>query len=466
MTRRLLVGYLSITLFALAVLVIPLGREFAAHSRDQLLRDIERDAVVVGSLAEEGLESGSAPTGLDAVLKKYAAQPGGRVVIVDVHGHSVLDSSAHPPTRASDFSTRPEIIQALLGRRAEGTRHSNTLHADLVYVAVPVASGGVLHGAVRITYPSAELDRRIASNWLRLGVLSAIVLVAVVIVGFVLAQSVTRPVRRLRAATRKLATGDLSVRVPLVGGPPELRDLATTFNSTTARLEELVDAQRAFVADASHQLRTPLGVLRLRLENLAAELPATSRPRLDAIQSEVRRLGHLVDALLALARADSGQPELRPVDVDAVARERVAMWSPLAEEDGVTLAVDAPNTPVWIVAEDGTIEQVLDNLLSNALDVAPAGSDVTVRVARAGRRVDVHVIDHGRGLPADQRAKAFDRFWRAPDAPGAGSGLGLAIVARLAARSRGDARLDATPGGGVDAVVSLPASPAPARVAI
>jgi signal transduction histidine kinase len=122
-------------------------------------------------------------------------------------------------------------------------------------------------------------------------------------------------------------------------------------------------------------------------------------------------------------------------------------------------------------AVEGALEQVLDGLLANALDVAPPGSEVSVRLARSGALVLVAVVDHGPGMPAEQRARAFDRFWRAPEAPAGGSGLGLAIVHHLAAASGGDAFLAETPGGGLTAGVRLPSAaddprafiPSPAR---
>ena len=129
-------------------------------------------------------------------------------------------------------------------------------------------SNGVVHAAVRITYPAGTLDARVRSNWIRLAALSGLVLLVVTAVGVVLARSVSRPVRRMQDAAHRMALGDLTVRVPTDEGPPELRDLAATFNLTAERLAQLVDSQRRFVADASHQLRTPLTALRLRLETL------------------------------------------------------------------------------------------------------------------------------------------------------------------------------------------------------
>ncbi len=454
MTRRLLLTYLTITAFALAIVVIPFGVVFAGREKNDLLFDIERDAQVVASRSEDDLENGVAPQ-LDTLLADYRAN-GGRIVIVDPTGMSVADSEAigGPP---QDFSNRPEIQAALRGGRANGVRHSETAGTGLVFVAIPVVSNGVVHGAVRITYPTSTLEARVRSNWIRLGVLSALVLLVVTAVGVVMARSVSRPVRRMQEAAHRMALGDLTVRVPTDEGPPELRDLAATFNLTAERLSQLIDSQRRFVADASHQLRTPLTALRLRLETLGPRAAAADRPRLEAAVNETARLGRLVQSLLVLARLDAAPHDVTDIDVAAIVTERTETWVPVAGDHAVQLTSASP-PGLTARAVPGALEQILDNLISNALDAAPAGSTVTIQVARAHEGVDVHVIDQGTGMTDEQRAHAFERFWRPAGAAGEGFGLGLAIVSQLADASGGAARIDTGPGGvGLDVVVHLPA---------
>ena len=464
MARRLLLAYLTITALTLAAVVIPLGWIFADHERDQLTFNIERDAQAVASMVEDTLEA-QRPPAIDAVLTNYRAS-GGRIVVVDRQGISVADSD-DPGGAARDFSTRPEIANALDGHRSTGTRSSETLDRDLIYVAIPVASGGTVHGAVRITYPTSALDSRIRSVWLRLGVMSAVVLSIVAGVGMLLARSVTRPVRRLEHAARAMAAGDLAVRVDTTAGPPELRALAQTFNTTADQLNDLIESQHRFVADASHQLRTPLTALRLRLETLAPFVEEPVRPKLDAAIAETNRLARLVHSLLVLARSDATSAACEAVDLSTAVRHRVDAWAPVAADQHVNLVADCPSDR-WVTAIPGAIEQILDNLISNALDVAPDGTSVTIVVAPGAAGVtDVHVIDQGPGMAATARAHAFERFWRPEHAGGTngdGFGLGLAIVEQLARHSKGHARLDAGPNGvGLDAVVTLPTATAPPR---
>jgi signal transduction histidine kinase len=452
MTRRLLASYLSITAFVLLIIEIPLGITFARAERDRLVAAVERDATVLATIVEDTLEAG-ATSGLDPVAAGYQDRTAGRVVIVDRQGVTVADSDPPAPGRR-DLSTRPEIAAALRGQHTIGSRSSATLGSSFLYVAVPVASQGRVYGAVRITYPTSTVDARVRRVWLALAGVAAVVLGVVALVGLALARSTTRPLRALEQATTAAAGGQLQARAPTDQGPPEVRRLAAAFNDMAARLSRLLAAQRAFVADASHQLRTPLTALRLRLENLEATTPAAAAGDLGAAVAETGRLARLVDGLLALARAEAAPGRREVVDLAAVVADRRVAWAPLAAEQEVELTVHPTSaTPVW--AAPGALEQVLDNLLANALRFAPAGSTVELAIRQAGASVELHVTDQGPGMPADQRQRAFDRFWRAPSADRDGTGLGLAIVRQLLEASGGGAELHPGPDGGLDAVARL-----------
>ena len=236
-------------------------------------------------------------------------------------------STRRPPAPGRrSFATRPEFRAALRGDYATGVRHSSTLGYDLLYVAVPIASGGAVHGAVRITYPTSELDRRIRSYWLVLAGIAAVVLAVAALIGVRFARWIRSPLEGLEQAAAEAGAGDLGARAPVPEGPPELRQLALEFNDMVARVEGLVSAQQAFVADASHELRTPLTALRLRLENLERHVGDDGRPSLDAAAVEVGRLSGLVDELLALARADAGTAPAEKIDLAEVARARLEGW--------------------------------------------------------------------------------------------------------------------------------------------
>lgn len=370
--------------------------------------------------------------------------------MVDAEGRSVADSGRSDLDR--DCATRPEIAAALDGQRSTGSRWSDTLDTNLVYVAIPVASDGEIHGAVRITLPSATVDRRVRDTWIRLGALSAVVLATVGSVGLVLARGVTRPIRRVEDAARLLAEGDLDARAGEVHGPPEIEALARQFDATAERLGHLVEVQRRFVSDASHQLRTPLTALRLRLETMQPS--AEDQPRVDAALAETDRLSRLVQSLLSIARTDAA-PVLADVDLAAVVADRSEAWREVAEQGEVRLVVARPDELV-VRAVDGGAEQILDNLLSNALAVAPRGSRIAIDLEPRPRGGRLVVTDQGPGMTAEQRANATARFWRPAGATGPGSGLGLAIVDQLVTAGGGELSIEAAPEGtGLRVVVDL-----------
>jgi signal transduction histidine kinase len=456
-TRRLLLSYLAVTAIALAFLAVPLGVTIGHREKERLLYNIERDADAMAAVAGGPVGDPHNVSRLEII--QYAARTGSHVVVVDARGRARLDTD-RPDDPGRDYSTnRPEIQAALHGRRVEGTRSSETLRTTLVYAAVPVTENGRVSGAVRITYPTATLDRRVHKTWFQLALLCAGVLFVAAAVGFVLARSLTRPLRDLERAADELAEGDLDARVSTDSGPPDLRRLAETFNRMADRLAGLVEAQQSFVADASHQLRTPLTALRLRLENLEASAVPSDRASLDAASEEVARMGRLVDGLLMLARGAGDRDARIGFDAIPVVRGRVEMWAEVSGERDVQVVFEGPDS-VAVSAIAGAVEQLVDNLVDNALAVSPRDSTIVVRVepAAAGR-VELHVLDNGPGLDSEERQHAFDRFWRGERAAPGGSGLGLAIVRQLAIACGGSARLDERAGGGTDAVVTLAAAP-------
>jgi signal transduction histidine kinase len=450
---RILIGYLGLVVVVLAALEIPLGVQFGRNEQRTLETKVEHDATTIASIAPDTLRS---PTqrrlqAIAGVAFRYRRDTGGRVVIVNRKGVAVIDTNASGPG-VTTFGSRPEIASALRGNVASGTRVSSTLHARLLYVAVPVAANGRIEGAARITYPTSAVDSRIRRYWLVLAAIAAIVITVAIVVGLAVATFIARPLRRLEGAARDVGAGDLSARAPEHEGPPEVRSLAAVFNETVAKLDQLLRSQEEFVADASHQLRTPLTALRLRLENLARDVAPAGRAELDGAVAEVARLGSLVEALLALARADTSRKPTGRVDVDLVVRDRVGAWSALADERGVRLTTVAAAAAPARTSEE-RLRQVLDNLLENALEVSPHGGTITVEIRSTPPWIELRIRDEGPGLKREERERAFGRFWR--NRTGEGSGLGLAIVRRLVEQDGGSVELLEAPGHGLEAVARL-----------
>jgi signal transduction histidine kinase len=455
----LIAAFVGVTIVILAAQDVPLARYLRTVETERVIASVQRDAFILAGSSQTALTS-TAPQdqqALQSTVDVYRARTGALVVVTNRAGVAVA-VSGDEARRGDDFSTRPEIAAALAGRPTSGRRASETVGGEIVYVAVPVLSGALPVGSVRLTYPTATIDARVTNKVGGILIVGLISLAAAALAAALIATTIVRPLRRLQRATEQVAAGDFTSRAVIDEGAPEIRGLATSFNSMTEKIASLVERQRSFAGDASHQLRTPLTALRLQLERAEVNLetnPAAASRDIEAAREETERLQRLVEGLLMLARADQGAVATDVIDVAAVVGERAAIWSPLADERNVTIVAE-PSAGVRARAVPGALEQIVDNFIDNALNAGAAGNEITVSVVRNERWAEVHVADRGRGMPTDQLQHAFDRFWRASTSSHNGSGLGLAIVRQLAEASGGDVALANREGGGLDATVRLP----------
>jgi signal transduction histidine kinase len=445
-----------VALVALAALLIPLAGYLRGVETDRITTTLERDAFVLAGGSEEALEGDGDRAEITALAREYRESNGARVVVVDADGIAIVTSDDDSLRIGDSYASRPEIATALDGEISTGTRFSATLGIDLLYVAVPVLSGPDVLGAVRLTYPASVVNDAVNGKIAALGLATLTTIVASSVVGLIFASGVTRRLRRLSELTEKFAEGDLGVRADESGGAPELRSLARSFNTMAARLTEAMDQQRRFAADASHQLRTPITALRLRLDR-ARELAeagqaAEAAERIAAATDETERLTSLIEGLLALTRSEGDLATLERVDVVQLARERVEHWEPLAAESGIRLTGPVGGRRLALTSP-GAVGQILDTLIDNALAVSESGDPIEVTVTADPDPV-IHVLDRGPGIPEADLAAATERFWTTR--PG-GTGLGLSIAQRLAATAGGRLELTNRPDGGFDAALVLAA---------
>lgn len=458
MAARIVGALVAVTLVVLIALEVPLAVTFEQQRTTEASTELERDALAIGDLVEDDLESG-AETLLDAAVHGYADERGARAVIVDASGVALADSNPTPEVGESvgrSFAGRPEIAAALAGEITIVTRRSETLDETLMIVAAPVRSGGRVLGAVRVSRSRAEIDEEVRRYQLALGAIALLSLAGCIGLGYAVGRWATGALAGLQRTAARLERGDLEARAPVAVGPPEVQDLSASFNAMADRLASLVRSSQDFAADASHQLRTPLTAVRLRLDNLAAT--TGDEEAVDAVLRDIARLEQTIDALLAFTRLDRQPTQPSAIVVETALRERAAVWAATAEESGVQIAVlDGEGLSARVELDPNHLEQVLDNLLANAVDAAPRGTTVELWAQVQGDRLAIHVTDHGAGLSETDRERAFDRHWGMR--PG-GTGLGLAIVERLCANNHASVRLDESPGGGIDAVVLVRRAPA------
>ncbi len=450
MRRLLLVSFLGIVLIALAASTLPFAIFIQGVERDRLLTGLERDAFVLAGRAEEALES-LTPEDLGPVRElatDYREAGGARVVIVDRAGVAVVTNDPEENRVGVSYANRPEFVEALSGSVSTGERFSQTLNTTLVYVAVPVFSGDDVLGGVRLTFDKAAIDTEVNRQLSGIGLVALTTLLLGAILALILSRTLARGLQELDEAASAISRGDLSARARDDVGPSDIRALAQAFNTMADRVGLLVDEQKRFASDASHQLRTPLTAIMLRLEGLRASLAATPKidERFDAIEAEVARLNRLIDGLLALGRAGGHGDDIEAIDASAVCVERVASWRNLAEEAGKHVSAEIP-PGLQAVAIPTALEQILDVFLDNALALEPEGGTVRVILHPDTTTLTLSVEDNGPGLSPEHEKRAFDRFWRGPN-DYQGTGLGLAIAQQLASRSEATLSLSNRPGGG------------------
>ncbi|MDE2478799.1 MAG: sensor histidine kinase [Betaproteobacteria bacterium] len=268
-----------------------------------------------------------------------------------------------------------------------------------------------------------------------------------------------RPLLRLRAQLLRRADDDLS---PLRAGElqRELRPVVETINQQAARLSRQIDVQKRFVADAAHQLRTPLALIHVQLHDAASQAGSSAlQATLDALRQGTRQLGRVVEQLLSLSQAESRHAAMPPrvgLDLADSVREVMLELAMLAEARGIDLGLDpVPEALPRVLADAALLHALVYNLVDNALRYTPAGGSVSLRLELRGPRVELSVCDTGPGIAPELRARVFERFYRIEPAPGGGSGLGLAIVREAAAACAAGVRLESAPAGGLCARVDF-----------
>jgi signal transduction histidine kinase len=457
-SRRILLVLLAFTAVIIAGAMVPLALNAIAHDRSSFTQDTVDDVNTVAAVAQPRLDNPNAPySPLVTVLREARGAGEGLLILRSSPGDTqgtVLTNSGMPAGNWIPLADRADRQGRLAG---EAHQPVTQVTGSWVAAAAPVYSpGGPLVGTVVLARSTNSLDRGILTLWLILGTVGVVALLAAALLASALARWVNRPLAGLDSAARRLADGDLAIRAVVGSGPPELRRLATTFNTMAGRLEALVHGNRAVIADVSHQLRTPLAALRLRLDLLAADTDPVTGHELAGALEELARLSRLVDGLLAVARAENVVPVPVTVDVSEAARERVVAWHPDAREGG-RAGGGAARGPALAWIGEGHLEQVLDNLIANALEALSAGHQITVTTKTTTSGAQIIVADNGPGMNAEDRERAFLRF--STSNPN-GTGLGLAIVHRLVTSNGGTASLSQTPGGGLTVTLDFPGVPA------
>ncbi|WP_171162715.1 ATP-binding protein [Streptomyces sp. I05A-00742] len=437
MRARLLPLLIILMAGVLIALGLPLGAGLANVQQQRLVVDRIDDTARFASLAqyvatrpfETPAEADERLLTLRAELIRYEDLYDIRAGVFYRDGTAMAaapDGWGVPP----DGEGRQAFQEALAGRRSHDPEQVWPWDDRRLTVASPVIRDGDVVAVVVTDSPTGALRSWILHKWLLILAGETAAMLVAVAAAFRLTGWVLRPVRTLDAAAHGMATGRMNSRVVVDSGPPELRRLARSFNEMADNVEEVLEQQRAFVADASHQLRNPLAALLLRIELLALDLP-DGHEEIASVRTEGKRLARVLDDLLDLALAEHAATELQLTDIADLVADRVGSWSPVADRERVALSYTGPAaTTGW--ADPIALSSALDAVVDNALKFTPEDARVEVSLEVAGDRVLVTVADEGPGLTEEELTRVGDRFWRSGRHQNvSGSGLGLSISRAL-----------------------------------
>jgi two-component system, OmpR family, sensor kinase len=449
---RLVLGAAYLVTAVVLALEIPLALNIERRAEADFRSSVFGQAALLSARIADGVAGASnrptapVPPRIAAVVGQ-SGESGQRVVVTDDRGRVLADSSAEAVTR-EPYATpqRPEFSVALFeGRVDYRRRFSDTLGSELLLVTVPVVDRDRVVGAVRVSASRESVEASVRRSWLRLALIGVAVIAAALVLAWVLAGTLARPLARLSETAVRLGSGELDARAS-TDGPKELSAVASSFNRMADALGSNLRAQRDFIANASHQLRTPLTGLKLRLEAIRREGGVAAESAAKA-EAELDRLEALVADLLELARASTQSATVTSVDLADLVSAAVERWSAPAAEAGQTIDI-GQRDPALVYADPGDLAHVVDNLIENALNYAPPGTRITVEADGSDGCAALVVTDDGPGIPVEERTRVFERFYRGSNGrrSGPGTGLGLAIVAELVERWGGQVRLHEGPG--------------------
>lgn len=482
---RLLASYVAILLITLVVIGLALlvFLQTRPLPLDGLIRELTATLldVRIAEVMQIGVQlgQGSVHTEVNLLLSDEAAARDVRLLVVNGRGGVEFDSAGALDTGTRLVETeRAPVIDRPVGRAVmiyQGQFQDTDGH-KWVYVSQPLrpilsqpGSGALLLVAAPVPHPAlSSLFQSFGESFFRPLVQAGLVgLLIAVGLSILIARSVARPLQRMSAAAGRIAHGDLRQRVP-EDGPSEVRALAAAFNEMAARVAASQHAQRDFIANVSHDLRTPLtsiqGFSQAIAEGVTSD-PVAAQHAAQIIHDEAARLHRMVESLLDIARIESGQLAMqrRPVAVEDVLRAVVESLSVRAEDAGIRLTLEAPPRLPRVSGDGDRLAQVFTNLLDNAIRHTPGGGEVAVRAMAAPGTLIVMVHDTGEGIPIDELPRIFERFYQVDKSrqrtQRAGSGLGLAISQQIIEAHGGRIDVASAEGAGTTFTVWLPLDP-------
>ena len=478
--NRLLLTFLAVNFLSAGIFIAWADQRFQADTVAQAESELDSQVHIIGDALRDplehtqGLQNPGTPSpenqgqsyegrSLADLVQSFAQNTGTRVTVLD-QNLSVISSSDPQVKVGASYTSEPEFASIQPGRNLHDIREDPASGEQRLYVAAPIVGRGGPRpaGYVQISVPMAPIYDSLRQTRLTLIGLAALVLTITALASLLIARQTAQPVQQLTRTSEALARGQLAERVT-PAGPDEIQRLGRAFNQMADRLQAMLVRQREFVADAAHELRSPLTSLRLRLEILegqAGQAPELTRRYLKQMDRELAYLQTLVEQLLTLSALDEGERAPRaPLDLAPTLYELADDMAPLVQQAQLHLALSLPDHLPAANVNPQQIRIVVRNLLDNAIKYTPAGGNITLRAESMDGRLDISVADTGVGIPADEQAQIFERFYRVDKSRAGkqrGSGLGLALARALVDANDGTLRVQSEPGAGSIFTVSLP----------
>jgi two-component system OmpR family sensor kinase len=461
--NRLVLLFFAITAAAIAFVYLYVVPQLRSSLTAEKLLRLEEVAAASANQLERAMDAGARQTELRRLLRRQAQDSNARVTLLGIRQG---DAGPEPAfvIADSEFERDAVLPQYLPAATAAGADRiaSGIEHAGgerLAETAVPLTSRGATDWVAVFTSPLDDVDDNVALIRRQILIAGTIALTAAALAGWLAARAHSRRLRRLENAAEQVAEGNFAVPIP-IDSTDEVGQLAMTFNEMQKRLARLDSARKEFIANASHELRTPIFSLGGFVELLdeANPDPESRREFVRTMREQIDRLTKLATDLLDLSKIDADALELRHRDVDLgrVARETAAEFQPAAERHRSKLEVQAGSgEPAVALADPDRVRQIMRILIDNALRHTPEGTPISVRTHQQDGVAGLVVSDLGPGIGAQARSRVFDRFYTGDEA--GGSGLGLAIARELALRMNGTLEV-VSRSGHTDFTLELPAA--------
>ena len=476
---RMVASYLLITILGFAVVLISISAVVENYLVNARVSEQQQDVDSLAWSLTSYITEGEAASLYNAAVE-YSQKHSGRVVIVDGNGVVQVDALSSLNGQALDHEELSEVLWG--GETSAHGFHKRKLNSastgftafwqsifpavswDVYYVSAVTDASGGLYGAVLFSTSIQDLKDSVAS--IRTQTLFVLVAVglAIMFAASFLANSVTRPITELTKVIRRMGRGEFNLRVK-VSGHSEVDELGSTFNDMSERLENIERFRSEFVSNASHEIKTPLATMKILIESLLYQDKldeSVTRDFLGDVNTEIDRLNLVISDLLRMVQYDQTEESLKPENValDELCRETAHRLAPIAEQKGIEIELRLEPVTAW--ADSVKMEQVLFNIIDNAIKYTDGKGPVIVTLKKEEGFARISVSDHGIGIPEKDIPHIFDRFYRVDKARSratGGTGLGLSIVEKIVNLHGGKIKVESKEGAGTTFTISIPLKP-------